>query len=1242
MGRGWLATTLGILGSASASQVFCQEQPDNTTCILKDNAEAALGSGSSILMLTWDGNLIVPAGQKQFFSKAFVLNITGQVTFQEKSNLIIDGWARIWAKGLSMSSAYLSAKYHLVVKHSSCGEGFRIDSSQLQARQITLSCPNGDMTLTGPTSLQSSKGVLLAKNLYLQDHVTQLKMDQLNLVSRGTLHLAASPLRKSSVLVKGSDVSLGWQGGNWLLSRLVAQGREVLIANDHRIEVLGANTCKNIELPFVDLCASFAEGIDMVKSNPLSEKLGTLSVDLAILAWQELNVGPRARLLAAAPFLCSREVMVLERMAVISSDGRGCPPGEGIPGRGESRSYYIRCGAAGASNFGLGGLGAKLDEKLELTGCARPGIRSDFAWSRLPLRGAAGGGCGVPAKYCVPDPDLTEPNSAGGGLIWLSAPVISLSDGVRITASGTDGAFQNYRQFWLLVSGGGAGGQILVMTSHFQVLCDKEASSECEAPKLSATGGSAQCSSKTAATGGAGGGGFIGLLRNSTIIEDIALDVSGGGLTAGCADVLPQQGREIIQGGAGFATSLVPCQEGYSGPFCSPCPVGRWGDGQKPCEPCKNKRGFAFYAADAWPNSSCPYECEIGLPDVKINPECLNNIDFAMSCFGGRRGFLAVLICPLIIFIMARGVWWLCRQRRKSPGAFRVGSREFQPEQLPKHVCRIYWQGQNSPELPWKISRAATLIAALPSGVAEEAKKEGWEELVIQLQQAVRIPTWETYCLNLVWFLSLPLYHCMAFRQRAFRARKVSAILAAAADTGHLWTARRPRPSGSRLARAHLSFGCDVKATSAHLDVFDLSRSLVDWAPSRSEQVFVAQGKGTWEMPFELNVSDPLFLGLAQTPQPVEAQAIYSLVCTFNLFSRLVPYSELAESEDQIDLPALSLLDQEVRRCGVRLGQPLAHVQVLRFWPDEAVSAESSPREASSTVDDGAFFSELVQRIPAAETLEAKTKVEVDWKLCLVLHGNIENGELVRDVEGVLAAPGTGCKPNRKLKEAVTVTSLRRISAFLPSRRFEQLCFQALSPWVCSITNPILEFLVSVLFFTLIILDAMVCALVAYSLRNLSGCATFWIWLLLPTPLAPPLSIAAGIASLLLHKPSRLHSQLALRSSFNVLFVALPALLEADVEAPLLPCLSFLLNLAASYAAAVYAGLADSAIDLATAEDSGNASLRGQVPPMIERSREPEKSEIALTVLNPPDLPSRSRLSTTESVAETHHSSMPF
>lgn len=56
----------GVLCNLATSrlQSNSQEQPDNTTCILKDNAEAALGSGSSILMLTWDGNLIVPAGPK--------------------------------------------------------------------------------------------------------------------------------------------------------------------------------------------------------------------------------------------------------------------------------------------------------------------------------------------------------------------------------------------------------------------------------------------------------------------------------------------------------------------------------------------------------------------------------------------------------------------------------------------------------------------------------------------------------------------------------------------------------------------------------------------------------------------------------------------------------------------------------------------------------------------------------------------------------------------------------------------------------------------------------------------------------------------------------------------------------------------------------------------------------------------------------------------------------------------------
>ena len=39
-------------------------------------------------------------------------------------------------------------------------------------------------------------------------------------------------------------------------------------------------------------------------------------------------------------------------------------------------------------------------------------------------------------------------------------------------------------------------------------------------------------------------------------------DVAGGQLTTGCADALPQKGRNLIIGRPGLATSLVPCQEG--------------------------------------------------------------------------------------------------------------------------------------------------------------------------------------------------------------------------------------------------------------------------------------------------------------------------------------------------------------------------------------------------------------------------------------------------------------------------------------------------------------------------------------------------------------------------------------------------------------------------------------------------------------------------------------------------------
>lgn len=167
---------------------------------------------------------------------------------------------------------------------------------------------------------------------------------------------------------------------------------------------------------------------------------------------------------------------------------------------------------------------------------------------------------------------------------------------------------------------------------------------------------------------------------------------------------------------------------GYAGAFCSPCPVGEWSDGQS-CQACGNKQGSSFYAADAWPNSSCFYKCDWGLPDVMINPNCLNNIDFAMSCFGGRWGFLAVLFCPVSLFLLGRSLL-------QPPTIFAGKSVHFQPEQLPSHLCRFHFTGDNSAQRPWQVPSSSAL-SSVP------LDRKSLDDLVDELRAATRIPAWE-------------------------------------------------------------------------------------------------------------------------------------------------------------------------------------------------------------------------------------------------------------------------------------------------------------------------------------------------------------------------------------------------------------------------------------------------------------------------------------------------------------------
>lgn len=83
-------------------------------------------------------------------------------------------------------------------------------------------------------------------------------------------------------------------------------------------------------------------------------------------------------------------------------------------------------------------------------------------------------------------------------------------------------------------------------------------------PKLTARGGAAACTSGQRSVGGAGGGGFIGVAweEQPEGLPLVTLDVSGGGLTETCGNVLAQDLHGQVSGSKGLAVALTQCAGG--------------------------------------------------------------------------------------------------------------------------------------------------------------------------------------------------------------------------------------------------------------------------------------------------------------------------------------------------------------------------------------------------------------------------------------------------------------------------------------------------------------------------------------------------------------------------------------------------------------------------------------------------------------------------------------------------------
>lgn len=338
----------------------------------KDNLHDLVGKQSPVI-LEWDGDVILPAGHRQSFTvNSLVFNVAGTITLEKGSSFFHTGDLRISANGFRFAGLVSVRARALTLSHENCQQGMEGDGFQLQAFQkLILSCPGGSVNFTGAefytTMIPAAVLSIRAKSVYLEDTQTMLKSFAVQLWAEEELHLRAEPGEDSTLMVHGKKVILGWKGGSWILQKMTVVGGSVQFAPDHRVEVRKTRTCRNQYLLQRDPCEEFLND----DQGLVPEALENHSVDFAILAEGPLDIGPRVRLVGAAPFLCSGSALTIQKMAVISSDGRSCHAGEGRS-RGETRQFTLRCGSAGGSNIGQGGSGAVLT-KQGLTACAKPG-----------------------------------------------------------------------------------------------------------------------------------------------------------------------------------------------------------------------------------------------------------------------------------------------------------------------------------------------------------------------------------------------------------------------------------------------------------------------------------------------------------------------------------------------------------------------------------------------------------------------------------------------------------------------------------------------------------------------------------------------------------------------------------------------------------------------------------------------------------------------------------------------------
>eukprot|EP00929_Paragymnodinium_shiwhaense_P026980 TRINITY_DN15946_c0_g1_i2.p1 TRINITY_DN15946_c0_g1~~TRINITY_DN15946_c0_g1_i2.p1 ORF type:complete len:1385 (+),score=209.40 TRINITY_DN15946_c0_g1_i2:137-4291(+) len=866
----------------------------------------------------------------------------------------------------------------------------------IDAAGISITCADGRVTLLGAGTKFICRHygfVAYANDLLIPREVATITAPQhmyhvtrMAVLAMAVTHPSAEAL-PAFFLRSGGNVGLGYEGGQWTLSKLdvVAEGI-VTVEAGHMLHMQTHHSCLNKATVNDNWCGDYTDVMgreDWV-------------LDAQVVSKGDIQLLQGSRILAASIAICARKTLKLAKRAWIGATGRGCAPGSG-PQPGETRSSSSGCGAGGGSSLGQGGFGGNRVSKE----CAGPGAdRGHVSTAILPTEGASGGGCGLSEDSCRHVRTKFPTVSRGGGMVAFAAQTVDFEEGVQVHADGTGGSRVDYdtgviwRQHENGVSGGGAGGQVLMKAEVLNV-----------APKvlLSAKGGNSDCNSQNYEISGAGGGGFVGIQWDTTedfkaVENNLQINVDGGSMPNHCRGIYLDS-REAVEGKEGLAASLGACKDGHAGALCLPCPVGTWSNQDwTTCRACENKEGASstYSGLGGWPNASCPYQCGSGIPDVKENPSCV--------CPAGRGG-PDCEPCP--------AGWWSnvseeltgCYRCDPKPGGRNsVWTHTQWPnstcpyscasgipsKELPYHVCRWFVHGQNCTGSAWSVDEIPPSIDVLRRH-GMDVDSAAWQRLAADLNAAAVVPHSEAVIMRILQAVFAPAAPLFAYWRRKARARRVWQLCFAASDTAtgenSLWQHEPRIPSNVVNAPSDFAFwfGCDAAATVGFIDFFDYTRNLYDWKPvdlGEEARVIIARGHGTYIEPFALEVGDPLVEQIAQAEYGTTA--VYNVVFAFNRVARCLSSQQLAESCAHVrpqghcldrfqqamkgEVP-FQALQQVVEECATAHGlKDIVRVVLLQhaYEPPQlgaASPAQAAPRDAPNATDS---FSDLVRQTATA------------------------------------------------------------------------------------------------------------------------------------------------------------------------------------------------------------------------------------------------------------------------------------